>query len=365
MIDREIMYEIVEKISEAVSLPITVCDVSGRIVVSNRPSSIGQMNLLAIEALNVCSKITNFHHNAFEGIGAAMPLMHNKSRIGALVIESEISSELNIIEILCKSMELLYAEKLIIKKELRDAQGRDQFLFEWLHHQSVYTEGFIKRGKHFKIDVTQEIVVIVLELNSKNIFAFNTIIQNLLDRYDALIPLDGNKSLVILNHDKNYTIKHQRLLKACHDCFMGISPPSSHLNTAYGLARSSLRLGKILFPQDITYPYEKMRLAIDLANIKDDSLHQDFALLIEKGKNACLAETVIAFLQYNGDIAAICDNLHIHRNSIQYRIKRIKTLCGKDLCCYYDLLYLYASFVAYSLRSVDSSSSIFSIRSTI
>lgn len=351
MIDREVMYGIVEKISEAASVPITVCDVSGRIVVSNHPSSIGQMNLLAIEALNVCSKVTNFHHSGFEGIGAAMPIMHNKSRIGALVIESAEASELNITEVLCKSIELLYTEKLVMKKEQRNAQGRDQFLFEWLHHQSAYTEGFIKRGIHFNIDVTQKIMVLVVELNPKNIFASNTIIQNLLGRHDALIPIDQNMSLVILNMDEDHTLKYQRLLNACHDCFMGISQPSTHLNTAYGLARDSLKLGKVLFPRDMSYPYEKMQLAIDLANINDDGLHQDFALLVSKGKNACLAETVIAFLQHNGDIAAICDSLHIHRNSIQYRLKRIKKLCGKDLCCYYDLLYLYGSFVAYVLRS--------------
>ncbi|MFR3751642.1 MAG: hypothetical protein ACLTW9_03440 [Enterocloster sp.] len=51
MIDNKIMYEIIEKLHESFSASISICDVSGRVIVSTDSSCMGEMNLLAIEPL--------------------------------------------------------------------------------------------------------------------------------------------------------------------------------------------------------------------------------------------------------------------------------------------------------------------------
>ena len=51
MIDNKIMYEIIEKQHESFSASISICDVSGRVIVSTDSSCMGEMNLLAIEDL--------------------------------------------------------------------------------------------------------------------------------------------------------------------------------------------------------------------------------------------------------------------------------------------------------------------------
>ena len=72
-----------------------------------------------------------------------------------------------------------------------------------------------------------------------------------------------------------------------------------------------------------------------------------FQQLCRQGKNAQLAETAVAYLRLNGDIQKICEHLHIHRNSIPYRLHRIQEICGRNLTNSYDMLCLYASYICH------------------
>lgn len=79
MIDNKIMYEIIEKLHESFSASISICDVSGRVIVSTDSSCMGEMNLLAIEALNINSKVTVSMDSKIQKAGAAMPLRFRKA----------------------------------------------------------------------------------------------------------------------------------------------------------------------------------------------------------------------------------------------------------------------------------------------
>ena len=71
MIDNKIMYEIIEKLHESFSASISICDVSGRVIVSTDSSCMGEMNLLAIEALNINSKVTVSMDSKIQKAGAS------------------------------------------------------------------------------------------------------------------------------------------------------------------------------------------------------------------------------------------------------------------------------------------------------
>lgn len=90
-----------------------------------------------------------------------------------------------------------------------------------------------------------------------------------------------------------------------------------------------------------------MKLPIALLKVPVPGLEDAFSQLVAKGKNAQLAETAITYFQLNGDIQKICEKLHIHRNSIPYRIRKIQEVCGYDLTDTYGMLNLYASFIRY------------------
>lgn len=347
MIDKNIMHSIVEKLRESFPSTICICDVSGRVIVSTDSTALGTMNLSAIEALNVNSKVTVSPNNDLKKAGAAMPLLYQKSRIGAVVIEQPYMGVSNTVELLSKTIELLYQEMILFHKKQNRSQERDQFLFEWLHLQSAYTENFIKRGALLGINMTGTQTIILLEAEPGSYFSFTPMIKNLLNEHDLLIPLSSNQMLLILKEDQDFMKKYHRVLSASFDTHVGICSGEPHLNTAYRAALESLSLGKMLFPDEFLHTFEKMKLAITLHRNGVPGIEDTFASLVAKGKNASLAETAIAYIRFNGDIQKICDKLHIHRNSIPYRLRRIRKICGRDLTLFYDMLYIYASYIRY------------------
>jgi carbohydrate diacid regulator len=75
--------------------------------------------------------------------------------------------------------------------------------------------------------------------------------------------------------------------------------------------------------------------------------------LIVCGESANLFNTLITYLKYNGDIQKVIEALHIHRNSLQYRIKRIKDITLKDPGKYLDMLYLYSAYIMHTLKKTE------------
>lgn len=351
MIDNKIMHRVVNELHKSISVPISICDVGGRVIVSTEPANIGKMNLLALEALNINSKATASKNSPIQRAGAAIPLRFQKSRIGAMVIEETSSSRLHAAELLAKTIELLYQEYILSKNNQNRTQERDQFLYTWLNLQSEYTEPFKKRGEQLGIDVTGARTVILMERNPDNYPFIMPIIKKLLDADDIFLSLSQEQDLIILKENEAFEMKYRRITAAGSGCHAGICSGESHLYTAYQSAFQSLLLGKILFPDEYTHSYEKMKLAITLCKMDIPGIDDIYASLILKGKNAQLAETAITYIQLNGDIQKISDKLHIHRNSIPYRLRRIEEICGRNLMNYYDLLYIFASFIRYTGKS--------------
>lgn len=347
MFENKIMYEIIEKIQEGLPVPISICDVSGRVMVSTDSSSIGDMNLLAIKALDINARVFASPDTPFQKAGAAMPLTLQGQRIGAVVIEQADSPDSHLAELLAKTIELLYHEIFLSRKQKNQSQERNQFLYKWLHMQSSYTSNFIREGELLGICITGPQTVLVMESEPQDTFSSPSILHNLLDEHDILLPLSHTQTLLILKENEHYERKYHRILSATAGCQTGICCHESHLHTAYQAALESLSLGKMLFPCQYVHDYEHMKLAIALSRLDFPGLEEPFARLAEKGRAAQLAETVMAYIRLNGDVRSVCDKLHIHRNSIPYRLRRIQELCGKNLTDSYDLLYLYASMIRY------------------
>ena len=127
MINHKITCQIIEKLQERFSLPISICDLSGRTIASTEPSCIGEMNLLAIESLNLNAKVTTAPGTYFQNASTAVPLRLQGSRIGAVVIEPSSSANLHMAELLGNTIELLYEELLSFQKRQNQSQERSQF----------------------------------------------------------------------------------------------------------------------------------------------------------------------------------------------------------------------------------------------
>ena len=79
-------------------------------------------------------------------------------------------------------------------------------------------------------------------------------------------------------------------------------------------------LNKVFFSEDLYF-----------IHLFDFSIRLDQNLLKKvKSLYSEYYETLICFSRYNGNVKVVSEKLHIHRNTLSYRIQRIYELTGKD-----------------------------------
>ncbi|MBB2201508.1 sugar diacid recognition domain-containing protein [Gluconacetobacter tumulisoli] len=117
------------------------------------------------------------------------------------------------------------------------------------------------------------------------------------------------------------------------------------LARSYRVARATLAVGRRLYPDRQVLFYQDMRLPVLL-----DGPHQDWRAeelraplrpLVENPRHAPLLRTLTTWLAHGMQQAATARALDLHRNSLDYRLKRIERICGVDLTRTEDIVALY------------------------
>lgn len=346
MLDQQLINEIEAALTPAVPFSFFICDTSGRVVASNALGELQGMNLDAIMAINEDRMVCSPPHG--EARDCAVPLRHEDRFVGALVVQGD--HDVAAVNILKTGIELLYAEKLRAKDEIRQHTLVERFRQAWLQRREPYDRDFAEQGSSLGIDVESNHQVLVVE-SARGGALPSGLSRKLLDAHDFILADTSPLACVVLRENRLLHQKINRLLAVLGDCKVGVGSLGDHLYGSYAEARQSLEVGKALFPGEHAYRHERLELAISIAAAGvSRRLSRTFALLVDKGHAARLARTAVAYMQHNGNIAEVCGDLHIHRNSIQYRLAKIQELCGRDLRNYHDMLHLYASYISYRLE---------------
>jgi PucR family transcriptional regulator, purine catabolism regulatory protein len=123
----------------------------------------------------------------------------------------------------------------------------------------------------------------------------------------------------------------------------GISRPASGLSTlrdAYREAKDALSIANELGDREKTTFYGDLKLFQFLLALKERNLdqmrrfYQDTLgelVLHDERKQGDLVRTLNGFFAANGNLAKAAEDLDVHRNTLVYRLDRIKDLTGLDL----------------------------------
>lgn len=163
----------------------------------------------------------------------------------------------------------------------------------------------------------------------------------------------------IINHNFTYAISPDHLEKIKifleeNNLYGGLSYPFKNLlevSQYYGQAVRTIELISKYNPQLVYATYERCTLlhSIDLTASKTDITnlcHPSLLKLIDHDfrKNTEYTKTLYAFLHNTNDYVKTAKELNIHRNSMDYRVKRIEEILELDLTDALSVWHLYISF---------------------
>lgn len=348
MINSVLAKKIVTKMMDIIPYNINIIDKNGIIIASGDEQRVGQVHFAAIEALKNEKAVEINNSDKFVKAGVNIPINFNNRIIGVIGITGKPEEVRRFAEIVRVTAELLINQEYSIQKYIVKTKIKEEYIYEWLYRREEYDEDFITRGKLLDINLNALKNIVLIEYSKGNSDKLKKNIKLFMADNEYLININSNKILLILtkeiNFIENFIIKNEDLIQR-----------TSFIDMKNIL---SLEFAKILVAINMAN-----KINFDLKIIKDDNIEFLFSLeklilnddnqkIIEniKLQGNELLDTFIVLIASNCEKNITAKKLHIHRNTLAYRIGKIEEITKLSFNNYIDCFRLRSACFYYKIK---------------
>ncbi|WP_414859307.1 CdaR family transcriptional regulator [Paenibacillus haidiansis] len=300
---------------------INIMNDKGVIVGSGKPERVGTVHQGAVKALTTGKMVEVWEDGRFEKKGTNEPIVIDHEHVGVIGITGNPDEVRPFCNIVRTTVALLIEQKTAMENLAHEASRKKAFLELLLSHQGAYSQKLRKTAAGYKIDLLLKTRVLYL----KNFKPDDEKAKLLLAHPFFDMGEDVHLLLVQDDHETDKLIAHLR--QGQSDLFISAGKLKSNVADSYRQAKSAMSVLLALRPPVQVVYYEEVDFLVKLsrANLSDNA-----GIIGKLEDSADLLDTLRTFINNNGSISFTADQLHIHRNTLQYRLKRIHTLTGKD-----------------------------------
>ena len=269
--------------------------------------------------------------------------MKELQKLTNLPLELSISEESDAEELLIRLQALSSAYK--------DANNKEVILRRFLTND-ISEEEFYSFAERMNFDREEKRGIFLIELKHEITDDVITVLKNMIhDASSWIIPFHNNQLIIILRFSKRreYSISEKAYeildtlntelmeeVKISHSRFTDLI---DQLPDAYQKAYLALQIGHIFYPDRTIYDYDKMEVGYLLYGLSEDickeyiRIHLGSQYLTEESSifQTDILQTANCFLKNNLNIAETARQLHIHRNTLLYRLEQIQNESGLDI----------------------------------
>ncbi len=350
--------QIVKELNATIGMNINFMNSQGIIIASTDPGRIGQVHEGARTLLDRhLDELLVRQDDDRRGMkeGANYPIVIDNEVIGVIGITGECNEAEKFGRITKKMTEILMTE-LMLKEHHQVAENqKNRFVMEWTSHTGPVSEALIERGAQLGIDITLPRRFMLLsvhtdETSGGSMDALRDVEQTE-ERIKSYIRRADTKSVymksastlllgVAMRSDEKMRELAEKIIQKCGqaegvDITIGIDSgdlAAEHASMASMQAEKALRSAlrssdsRIWFYRDID-----MEIFIDEipAEIKKEYIHKLFSAYDPESLREVIA-LLDVFYGKNGSLAEASESLHLHRNTLQYKLRRICEKTGRD-----------------------------------
>lgn len=376
ILNTRLAQDIVTRTMRIIPFNVNVMDEHGVILASGSPARIGELHAGALLALakkltvEVDAASAKHMHGAKPGIN--LPLTVNGQICGAVGLSGAPDEVRQFGELVRLTAEMILEQANLTNELQRDSRYREAFVLSLIRFDPAGRADLEAWGKRLGMHFERTQAVFVLELGSELADAdlalteIQRLQMRILERQPgALTATVGPREMVIVevfdaSPGRGGEALGQRRLHAlgaiaqeeCRHAFtlaMGIALPGIEAaSVSYQSAKAAARVGRQRHPDRNQFSYYDLSLPVLLSGLgsgwQADQLRQPVARLRAHDKSSqLLRRTLDAWFANDGNVAATANALHIHRNTLDYRLHRIAEVTGLDLGRTEDRLLLYVS----------------------
>lgn len=399
MILEHIAQTVSEDTTKIIGYPVSISDSNGYLIGVSDPKRLGIFDKLLFKVVKRKELIYwgEEHVRNLPNIypGVAAPIIVNNKVLGAIGIIGKIKKNEETdkyIQLVKNHIEMICHESL--KKEMNslEVKALDTLIHYLLHfngtHNEYDLEHITRYGEMLGYNLTIKRICLIIDIDTLAINSSRTqysslsiqqIQQELLEiiryffmsnnqdiigqlnfeQFGIFKVIDSEETDIEFMKKINYTIKkfNQHLNKK-YNLSSAISIGDSKsgiigMKESYHNASRALIAGKKtnIVPQVYHYNNWDITLEIltnELPSEFFNNLSQDLLPLINHDNFSTLARTFLVYCKYNMNLSKTARNLYIHRNSLIYRLEKIKELTSLDTSNFEHCMLLYLVIKQYN-----------------
>lgn len=376
-IEARLAQDIVDRTMRIIPFNVNVMDGRGIILGSGETSRIGELHSGALLALaqNRTVEIDAATSRTLRGVkpGVNIPLTVRGQICGVVGLTGEPDTVRQFGELVRVTAEMILEQAQLIGELQREKRYREEFVFQLIHHGATPIADLEAWAVRLGVNFQHPRAVVVLELTDPELRPDQALSelqhcqqQLATSRPDVLTAAISPRELVILESfatlaQRAPTATQARQRLQGYEAEVGkvlMTPATMAIGVAldgiegvalsYQSARKTLRVGRSRKPQQSTFSYYDLSLPVLLSGLgsgwQAEQLRQPLLRInaVDK-RSGSLRRTLDAWFAHNGHPLATAKALHIHRNTLDYRLRQISELTGLDLANTDDRLLLYVA----------------------
>lgn len=353
MLNRELAQNIVNKMMEVIPYNVNIMNHKGVIIGSGDSSRIGMIHNGALEALRVKKVVEISKDGDKVKSGVNSPIFFREKAIGVIGITGNPKNVRQFTQLVTVTAELLINQEYTLNKHIVKERLKEEFIYEWLYSKEAYDLEFIQRGANVGIDISLDRIILVLEFQKDQFKEIIKKIKRFIKEDEYYINLTSNRIVVILL-DNNLLFKRLKELKEIMsdtNSKIGLSSKHKIISKSMNEAVEAVDIGNKLYKNEFFYDYKKVKVFSYLDNFLDEEEWKIIKnKILEENMVEELLETFISYMKNSGERKKTAESLHIHRNTLNYRLERIEEITGLSFDNYLDLFQFLIAYIVSQLK---------------
>jgi carbohydrate diacid regulator len=349
----ELAQPIIDRLIEVISIPINIIDEDGIIVAATEQERVGTFHQGAVVVRERRDEIDVDHFTSREltgtRIGITMPLVFNGEFVGALGVTGEPSEIKELAHIVRVTVLALIEQAYHAQMRQNQRRIHDNWASRLVAEKLGDSTGIEEQARSFGIDLNCSCAVILIYtepvahadftvnervaiqiINSYGTLHFNAYVGN--GRYLFAVQAKDDSDKAWLT--KLCAALYHRLESKPEDYWIGVGKPGTGIHgyrQSFFDALQSVHVMRRLKTQRrvlFYYEYRFFRLLEYIPQQAREAFCESY--LHQPTIDPQLSATLLAYFEVDCSPTRAAEALHIHRNTLNYRLSRVKTLYGLD-----------------------------------
>lgn len=361
MLDPKLAQQIVSHTMDIIGCNINIMNAKGIIIASGDTSRIGEPHDGALLALAQDRVVEIQETRNLLGVkpGINLPLKVENEIVGVIGLTGDPNQLQQFGKLVCMTAEMMLQQAKLFHMLAQDARLTEELIHDLIHSERI-TQSQYEWAQRLGVDLNVPRVVCIIEVDESTLSVeeVRNELQNLQmllkhPERDNLVAILSLTELVILkpalttrgkwdvdDHMERVKILLSRMDEASKlhvRIALGNYFPDNenNISLSYHTAKTTLAIGKERLPEQRVFNYQDLILPVLLNQLKDGWQKKELERTLQKlkraDKNGLLHRTLNAWFEHNMHTLATAEALHIHRNTLEYRLNKIAELTGLDL----------------------------------